>query len=54
MLHDGAGLFLIVKPVGKKLWRFRYHHPAIRQSVTSLLLRLLMPQGKSGLCYLAS
>ncbi|MBJ5855984.1 integrase arm-type DNA-binding domain-containing protein, partial [Salmonella enterica subsp. enterica serovar Typhimurium] len=26
-LHDGDGLFLIVKTSGKKLWRFRYQRP---------------------------
>lgn len=26
-LHDGDGLFLIVKTTGKKLWRFRYLRP---------------------------
>lgn len=26
-LHDGDGLFLIVKTNGKKLWRFRYQRP---------------------------
>ncbi|EAU3364738.1 tyrosine-type recombinase/integrase [Salmonella enterica] len=30
-LHDGDGLFLIVKTSGKKLWRFRYQHPATKQ-----------------------
>lgn len=30
-LHDGDGLFLIVKTSGKKLWRFRYHRPATKQ-----------------------
>lgn len=23
-LHDGDGLFMVVKTTGKKLWRFRY------------------------------
>lgn len=27
-LHDGGGLFLLVKTSGKKLWRFRYQRPA--------------------------
>ncbi|EAO5848667.1 tyrosine-type recombinase/integrase [Salmonella enterica subsp. enterica] len=27
-LHDGDGLFLLVKTTGKKLWRFRYQRPA--------------------------
>lgn len=27
-LHDGDGLFLLVKTSGKKLWRFRYQRPA--------------------------
>lgn len=27
-LHDGNGLFLLVKNTGKKLWRFRYQRPA--------------------------
>lgn len=26
-LHDGDGLFLLVKTTGKKLWRFRYQRP---------------------------
>lgn len=26
-LHDGGGLFLLVKTTGKKLWRFRYLRP---------------------------
>ena len=26
-LHDGDGLFLLVKISGKKLWRFRYQRP---------------------------
>ncbi len=30
-LHDGDGLFLIVKPSGKKLWRVRYQRPATKQ-----------------------
>lgn len=30
-LHAGDGLFLIVKASGKKLWRFRYQHPATKQ-----------------------
>ena len=30
-LHDGDGLFLMVKTSGKKLWRFRYQRPATRQ-----------------------
>ncbi|ECG9536205.1 tyrosine-type recombinase/integrase [Salmonella enterica] len=30
-LHDGDGLFLIVKTSGKKLWRFRYQRPATKQ-----------------------
>lgn len=30
-LHDGDGLFLIVKTNGKKLWRFRYQRPATKQ-----------------------
>ncbi|ELY2616104.1 tyrosine-type recombinase/integrase [Cronobacter sakazakii] len=30
-LHDGNGLFLIVKTSGKKLWRFRYQRPATKQ-----------------------
>ncbi|HHA1770875.1 TPA: integrase domain-containing protein [Enterobacter ludwigii] len=30
-LHDGDGLFLIVKTSGKKLWRFRYQLPATKQ-----------------------
>lgn len=30
-LHDGDGLFLIVKTTGKKLWRFRYQRPNTKQ-----------------------
>ncbi|EMM0382147.1 tyrosine-type recombinase/integrase [Pluralibacter gergoviae] len=30
-LHDGDGLFLIVKTSGKKFWRFRYQRPATKQ-----------------------
>jgi hypothetical protein len=26
-LHDGDGLFMLVKTSGKKLWRFRYQRP---------------------------
>jgi len=30
-LHDGDGLFLMVKTSGKKLWRFRYQKPITKQ-----------------------
>ncbi|ELY5851573.1 integrase domain-containing protein [Cronobacter malonaticus] len=30
-LHDGDGLFLVVKTSGKKLWRFRYQRPTSKQ-----------------------
>lgn len=30
-LHDGDGLFLLVKTSGKKLWRFRYQRPATKR-----------------------
>jgi len=30
-LHDGDGLFMVVKITGKKLWRFRYQRPATKQ-----------------------
>lgn len=30
-LHDGDGLFLMVKTSGKKLWRFRYQRPITKQ-----------------------
>jgi len=30
-LHDGNGLFMVVKTTGKKLWRFRYQRPATKQ-----------------------
>ncbi|WP_426719961.1 integrase domain-containing protein [Enterobacter cloacae complex sp. 285F6] len=30
-LHDGDGLFLLVKTSGKKLWRFRYQRPTTKQ-----------------------
>ncbi|EMM6517614.1 tyrosine-type recombinase/integrase [Enterobacter ludwigii] len=30
-LHNGDGLFLLVKASGKKLWRFRYQRPATKQ-----------------------
>lgn len=36
-LHDGDGLFLLVKTSGKKLWRFRYQRP-VRGSRTDLSL----------------
>lgn len=36
-LHDGDGLFLLVKTSGKKLWRFRYQRPG-RSSRTNLSL----------------
>jgi len=29
-LHDGEGLFLVVKTTGKKHWRFRYQRPATK------------------------
>lgn len=45
-LHDGDGLFLIVKTSGKKLWRFRYQRPARKQrKMMGLPFRLLMPEG---------
>lgn len=30
-LHDGDGLFLVIKTSGRKLWRFRYQRPATKQ-----------------------
>ncbi|TKU79573.1 integrase domain-containing protein [Citrobacter sp. wls708] len=36
-LHDGDGLFLLVKASGKKLWRFRYQRP-VSNSRTNLSL----------------
>lgn len=30
-LHDGDGLFMVVKTTGKKLWRFRYQRSATKQ-----------------------
>lgn len=30
-LHDGDGLFLVIKTSGKKLWRFRYQRPTTKQ-----------------------
>ncbi|SAG01654.1 integrase [Enterobacter ludwigii] len=30
-LHEGDGLFLVVKTSGKKLWRFRYQRPVTKQ-----------------------
>ncbi len=30
-LHNGDGLFMVVKTTGKKLWRFRYQRPTTRQ-----------------------
>ena len=36
-LHDGDGLFLLIKTSGKKLWRFRYQRPG-RSSRTNLSL----------------
>lgn len=36
-LHDGDGLFLLVKTTGKKLWRFRYLRPGTSsQTMVSL------------------
>jgi len=32
-LHDGDGLFLLIKTSGKKLWRFRYQRPAISSRI---------------------
>ncbi|PAN91670.1 integrase [Enterobacter cloacae] len=36
-LHDGGGLFLLIKTSGKKLWRFRYQRP-VSGSRTNLSL----------------
>ncbi len=33
-LHDGDGLFLLIKPSGKKLWRFRYLRPDTKKRTT--------------------
>ena len=30
-LHDGDGLFLVIKISGRKLWRFRYQRPVTKQ-----------------------
>jgi integrase len=30
-LHDGDGLFMVVKTTGKKLWRFRYQKPTTKK-----------------------
>ena len=30
-VHDGDGLFLLVKTTGKKIWRFRYQRPGTTQ-----------------------
>jgi len=30
-LHDGDGLFMVVKTTGKKLWRFRYQRPITKK-----------------------
>lgn len=30
-LHDGDGLFMVIKTTGKKLWRFRYQRPVTKQ-----------------------
>lgn len=30
-LHDGDGLFMVVKTTGKKLWRFRYQRPTTKK-----------------------
>ena len=30
-LHDGDGLFMVVKTTGKKLWRFRYQRPSTKK-----------------------
>lgn len=39
-LHDGDGLFLIVKTSGKKLWRFHYQRPATKQRTMMELIAL--------------
>lgn len=36
-LHDGDGLFLLVKTTGKKLWRFRYLRPGTKTRTTLAL-----------------
>lgn len=33
-LHDGDGLFLVIKTSVKKLWRFRYQRPVTMQRTT--------------------
>ncbi len=33
-LYDGSGLFLIVRPSGGKLWRFKYRHVGKEQQLT--------------------
>ena len=34
-LSDGGGLFLLVKPTGGKLWRWKYRRKARRTSLPS-------------------
>lgn len=36
-LHDGDGLFLLVKTTGKKHWRFRYLRPGTKTGTTLAL-----------------
>lgn len=36
-LHDGDGLFLLVKTTGKKHWRFRYLRPGTKTRTTLAL-----------------
>lgn len=33
-LNDGEGLYLVVKPTGYKVWRFRYTLNGIKKEIT--------------------
>ena len=44
-LHDGDGLFLLVKTTGKKLWRFRYLRPGTSS-------RIMVSLGADPACHL--
>lgn len=35
-LSDGKGLYLVIKPTGAKLWRFRYYRPTGQRNMISL------------------
>ena len=41
MLHNGDGLFLLIKTSGKKLWRFRYQRPKVEAARILVLAHTL-------------